>query len=100
VGHRFAKRISDVFTVNVESSLGEKWSVGAFFQYDYRGDRVLNQRYVLGRTFHRFRLEFEFYDDGSSGDHGFKIAFAPVEYFQRAQRERRRFEQGQFVGDY
>ncbi|MBN2492686.1 MAG: LPS assembly protein LptD [Planctomycetes bacterium] len=100
VGHRFARRISDVFTVNLRAGLGDKWSVATFFQYDYRGDRVLNQRYVLGRSFHRFRLEMEFYDDGGSGDHGFRIRFAPVEYFQRRPRNLDALADGRFLGDY
>jgi len=100
VGHRFAKKIADVFTANLTARLGEKWRAGAYFQYDYRHDNVLGQRYVLGRTFHRFRLEVEYFEDGPSGDHGFRFAFAPVEFFDSLQRERERFANGQFIGDY
>lgn len=99
VGHRFAKRISDVFTGNLRARLGEKWTVESFFQYDYRKDRVMNQRYVIGRNFHRFRLELEFYSRGGD-DTGFRFAFAPVEFFQDLKRTRQRYAEGVFLGDY
>jgi len=100
VGHRFARRVADVTTANLTARLGEKWRIGAYFQYDFRHDNVMGQRYVVGRTFHRFRLEVEYFEDGPSGDHGFRFAFAPVEFFATLQRERQRFANGQFIGDY
>jgi len=100
VGHRFAKKLSNVFTGGLEARLGKKWSVGGYYQYDYRNGAPLYQKYVIGRNFHRFRLELEFYDDGGSGDHGFRIAFAPVEFFQKISRKRWQRAQGQYWGDY
>jgi len=99
-GHRFAKKMSSVFTTALRARLGEKWSLDGLYQYNYRKNTPLFQRYIVGRNFHRFRLEFEYYDDGGSGDHGFRLRFAPVEIFQRITRERWKEAMGQYRGAY
>ena len=98
--HRMSKGLGSVLTLGTTGRLGTKWQFGAFYQYDYRNDTSLDQRYRLERTFHRFRLGTEYYVDGGNGDRGVRFTFAPVEFFNSFKRIERDAQQGIFRGDY